>query len=195
MTRLQRVFHGRVLGSMCCVLALASTALLSSCTSGPVPLATINYTEASVCADNGGSPNTPENLIILVFEITSISNTASNAPAFTFDPNLLYVLGQNGHDYAATSQTAASGLSLTGAPFGFARTQTVPARATATVNAGVVATDTVDPNSSDISNKNTIDFHLLYSPPAGSEGVVLVKTNEGATRYPTVGSWGCPHNL
>jgi hypothetical protein len=42
---------------------------------------------------------------------------------------------------------------------------------------------------------NTTDFRLLYATPAGSEGVVLVKTNGNASSYPTIKSWGCPNNL
>lgn len=194
MTRLKRVFPGWARAGLCFVLALASTVLLSSCT--PVALATVNYTEVSVCTANGGNnPDAPDTLIILVFEITSISNTDSNATSFTFEPNLLYVNGDNGHDYAATSEATASGLNLSGAPFGFARTQTVSAGSTASVNAGVVVTVTVAPNSSSINDANTTNYTLLYATPAGSEGVIPVKTNNNAARYPTVQSWGCPHYL
>lgn len=195
MTTLNGAFRGGIRVSLC-ALVLASTALLTSCKNGPVPLATINYTEMSVCAANGGNqPDAPDTQIILVFEITSISNTDADAIPFTFNPNLLYLNGDNGDDYAATDQSAASGLSLTGAPFGFARAQTVPAGSTATVNAGVVVTDTVTPDSASMNDRNTTDFMLLYATPSDSEGVLLVKTNDGAARYPTVGSWGCPHYL
>jgi hypothetical protein len=195
MTTLKGAFRGRVPVSLC-ALVLASTALLTSCKDGPVPLATVNYAEMSVCAANGGNqPDAPDTLIILVFEITSISNTDAGASSFTFNPNLLYLSGDNGDDYAATNESAASGLSLTGAPFGFARTRTVPAGSTATVNAGVVVTDTVAANSSTMNDRNTSDFQLLYATPSGAEGVLLVKTNDSAAKYPTISSWGCPHYL
>ena len=61
------------------------------------------------------------------------------------------------------------------------------------MNAGVVVIDTVDPGGSDIQNANTIDFELRYSPPAGTEGALPVKTNANATSYPTEDGWGCPH--
>jgi hypothetical protein len=198
MARLTRVFPGRMLGRLACAAALASTALVSSCKAGPVPLATIDYAEVSVCAGNSASqPDAPSNLIILVFEITSISNTDSGATSFTFNPSLLYLNGDNGHDSAATNQNqpGASGLSLTGAPFGFARTLTVAAGATTTVNAGVVVTDTVTANSPGLNGRNTTNFLLLYATAGGSEGVLLVKTNNSAARYPTVRSWGCPNYL
>jgi hypothetical protein len=198
MTRLNWVFPGRALGSLCCAVVLASTALLSSCKAGPVPLATIDYAEVSVCAGNSASePDAPSNLIILVFEITSISNTDSSATSFTFNPSLLYLNGDNGHDSAATNgnQPGASGLSLSGAPFRFAQTLTVAASATTAVNAGVVVTDTVTPNSPGMSGRNTTNFLLLYATASGSEGVLLVKTNNSATRYPTNTTWGCPHYL
>jgi hypothetical protein len=195
MLRLKRAFRGRTLGSLCGVLGLVSTALLSSCTSQPAPSATINYKEVSVCTgDNGGAG--PDFQILLVFEITSISNMRSNATSFDFKPDVLYVNGQNGYDYAKASCPGpdnSNPLKLATAPFGFAHAQTVPAGSTAPVNSGVVVIDTVDPGGSDISNANTIDFHLLYSPQAGTEGALLVKTEQ--TSYPTVHSWGCPSYL
>jgi len=196
MTRQKRMFSARVAQGLGCVLVLASTALVSACTPGQDALATINYQEVSACTANGGNdPNAPDTQIILVFEITSITNEGSNAVPFTFNPKLLYIRGDNGDDYAATSQAGSSGLSLAGAPFGFARTQTVAAGSALTVNAGVVVTDTATPNSSSIADANTTNFTLLYATPAGSEGVLLVKTNNDAARYPTVNTWGCPHYL
>lgn len=178
----------RKLGSPCGVLGLVSMALLSSCTPGPNAIATINYREVSVCTDNNDTAGS-DFLIVLVFEITSIDNTGSNASSFAFNPNLLYVNGQNGHDFAATSYGAPGdqGISLNGAPFGFAQPQTVPAGSTVPVNAGVVVTDTVDAGGSDIRNANTIDFHLLYSSADGTEGALPVKTEQA--KYPTVNSW------
>jgi hypothetical protein len=196
MATLKRMPYRWIRGSTCGALALAGTALLAACTNGPVPAATITYTEASVCTANGGNdPNAPDTLVILVFEITSIGNTSSGATSFTFHPDLLYVSGDNGDDYAATNQSAASGLALAGAPFHFAQTLTVAAGTTKTVNAGVVVTDIVAAGAYDITHSSTIDFHLLYATPSGSEGVLLVKANEGAVKYPTNSDWGCPHYL
>ena len=194
MTRIKRMLRGPAAGDLICFLALASTVLLSSCTPQQVPLAVINYSEMSVCATNNANGG-PIDRIVLVFEITSVSNTDANAVPFSFDPSLLYVSGGNGDDYAQTSPGDPSGLSLVGAPFGFAQTQPVPAGSTTTVNGGVAVTDITGVNSPDLNDLNTIDFRLLYATPAGSEGVVLVKTNANAASYPTVKSWGCPNNL
>ncbi len=194
----KRAFSPRVVEKLCCVLVLASTAFLSSCTPGQDALATINYQESSVCTANGGNdPNAPDTQIILVFEITSINNEGSNAVPFTFNPKLLYLRGDISDDYAATSPAGSSGLSLSGpdAPFGYAQTKTVAAGSVSTVNAGVVVTDTTTANSPSITDANATNFTLLYATPAGSEGVLLVKTNNDATRYPTVDTWGCPHYI
>jgi hypothetical protein len=194
MTTLKRVLPGRVAGSLAGFLALAGTALLSSCTPQQDSLAVINYSEMSVCATNNANGG-PIDRIVLVFEITGISNKDANAVSFNFDPSQLYVSGGNGNDYAQTSPGDPSGLSLAGAPFGFAHTGAVPAGSTTTVNGGVAVTDITGVNSPDLTNMNTTDFRLLYATPAGSEGVVLVKANGNASGYPTVKSWGCPNNL
>jgi hypothetical protein len=111
------------------------------------------------------------------------------------NPNQYDTHVDHGREYAATNRSApgASDLSLNGAPFGYAQAKTVPAGSTMPVNAGVVVTETVDdPGGPEIQAANTTDFHLFYSPPAGSEGALLVKTNGNATHYPTFGDWGCP---
>jgi hypothetical protein len=195
MTRIKRISSGRLRGAMC-GLMLVSAVLLSSCGPGPLPLALLNYTEASVCNANGGNePNAPDTLVILVFEITSISNTSSNAETFTFHPALLFIAGDNGDDHATPTPGASSGVSLNGAPFPLAQTLTVPAGSTKTVNAGVIVTDTVAAGTYDIVHSNLIDFHLSYSTPPGTEGVLPVKLNENVATYPTNRDWGCPHYL
>jgi hypothetical protein len=187
MISLKRVVRGRALGSLCCVLALAGSALLSSCAPGPA-LATIAYGEASVCGANVGfHQNEPDSQVILVFVIISITNTGSNATSFAFKPNLLYLRSDNGdNDYAGTTH----GLSAASVPYGFAQPQTVPAGATHSGYAAVVVADTA-PNGSSISGWGTNNFQLYYATPAGTEGVLMVKKNSNAARYPTR-AWGCP---
>ncbi len=212
MTRQKRVFSRRAVETLCCVLGLASVALVSSCTSGPPPTATINYKEVSVCG--GSTDGTVPNLVVLVFEITSISNEGSNAVTFNFNPQLLYMkaddpdpkLNSGGVDHASTSEQGnpgslpggsklnpgSTGLTLSRAPFGgYAREQTVAAGSTVTVNAGVVVLEVVTPGGPAIPADNTTDFHLLYAPPSGSEGVLLLKANGSVTDSPAVESWGC----
>ena len=216
MTRQKRVFSRRAVETLCCVLGLASVALVSSCTSGPPPTATVNYKEVSVCGGTTGDGESPFNLVILVFEITSISNEGSNAVTFNFNPQLLVMradepdpnLNSGGVDHASTSEQGnpgslpggsglnpgSAGLSLSRAPFGgFAREQTVAAGSTVTVNAGVVVLEVVTPGGPAFAAKNTTDFHLLYATPSGSEGVLLLKANGSVTDSPAVESWGCQH--
>src|SRR5579859_2909303 len=146
MTRHRRMFPGHGVARVCGILALMSMAF-SSCTPGSLVLATISYQEVSVCASNLGDPANPPAAIFLIFEITSINNQESNAKPFYFNPQLLYLKGENGVDYAATSEPGTRGVDLVGTPFRFAQTQTVTAGSTFSLKAGaVVVTDTVAPN-------------------------------------------------
>lgn len=213
--RQKRVFSpsGRVTGTLCCVIALVSAALVSGCGPGPAT-ATVNYNEASVCPGTSSGNDGLANAVILVFEITSISNGGSSA--FTFNPKLLYMnaddpdLNAGGVDHAGTSERAdpgsspgngglnpgSAGLTLGGASFGgFAREQTVAGGSTVTANAGVVVVEVDTHDGPAMAEMNTTDYHLLYAAPSGSEGVLLMKANGSVTDSQAVMAWGCQHFL
>jgi hypothetical protein len=215
MTRQKRVFSGRAVKTLCCVIALVSAAFVSGCGPGPGPAdATVNYKEVSVCPGTSSGSDGFANAVILVFEITSISNEGSNAGTFNFNPKLLYMnaddsdLNAGGVDHAGTSEQAdpgsfpgngrlnpgSAGLGLARAPFGgFAREQTVAGGSTVTVNAGVVVIEVDTHNGPAMAEMNTTDYHLLYAAPSGSEGVLLMKANGSMTDSQAVAAWGCQH--
>ena len=166
--------HIRLAGllSAATLALVASTAEKCDRASG---LATIEYQEIGGC-QGAGHTFAGTGAAYIAFRIDSISNTASGARDFDFDPNKLFI----NSDPRAYVQTAfATSLGNPFASYG----KLVPAGSRAT-SVGDVFAVVADPT---ISGGRIEGFTLYYDTPAGTEGVLLSDQGHDTT-FPYAGN-------
>lgn len=156
---LQRLVYALVL--------LALPGAVIACTSRPVPLAVINYSQLGACtrAQTGnGVINVPPNHAVVIFRVTSVDNT-SPAVSWSFDSTRLAVNGaDNQQNLGGTGPVA------------------IPAHQNVNVNKQVgVMVETANADGSDASKVN---YFLLYPPGTSAPGTIAAKANSTQVSYP-----------
>jgi len=142
---------------------------------------TINYEQIGACNgfNNGsGATSAGPKAAYVVFRISTIANTDTQARTFDFDPNRLFINVQP-RAYTSTQLNLAQ---LN--PF-YATSRTVAAGATEALNGAVIAVvPTVAENGA--SEANNTNYFLLYDGVSGTQGIVLVKANPQQTSWPQI---------